>query len=240
MNDGELKAVLKSRLDTVRERIERAAVAAGRAAGEVRLIAVTKSVSARVAKVVFDLGISDGGESRPQNLWAKAAELPDVRWHLIGHLQRNKIERTLPLCHLVHSVDSERLLKALSGYGVSAGKTVRVLLEFNCSREEAKGGFPPGALAELVDAIAVAPGVSVDGLMTMTAYGATEAIARATFAELRELRDELQHRTGQRHPELSMGMSGDFEAAILEGATMVRIGSTLFEGLQEDSVPRGT
>lgn len=220
MTDTELRAVLSERIANVRARIEAARARSGEAASGVKLVAVTKTVSARVAALVVELGLTDLGESRPQALWQKAAAVPGAAWHLIGHLQRNKLERTIPLVSLVHSVDSERLLHALDAFGRARGAPVPVLLEVNCSGEAAKGGFAPDAVP-----VAPLPGVQVRGLMTMAAL---EGDPRPTFARLRELRDALVP-----GGELSMGMSNDFEVAVEEGATLVRLGTTLFEGLGE-------
>jgi len=227
------RTVLSERLAEVRERIVAACNKAGRDPGTVTLIAVTKTVSPEVAALVTELGVSDLGESRPQELWKKAAAIPSARWHLIGHLQRNKIDRTIPLITLMHSVDSERMLEALAAFGSKQGKPVPVLLEVNCSREAAKGGFSTEAMPAIADMAMSLGGISVRGLMTMAAYSDNPEDARPTFAELRRLRDQLRSRTGLELPELSMGMSGDFEVAIEEGATHVRIGTTLFEGLGE-------
>jgi pyridoxal phosphate enzyme (YggS family) len=193
-------------------------------------------VSARVARVAAELGADGLGENRPQELWKKAAAVPTARWHLVGHLQRNKIDRTVPLVTLIHSVDSERLLDALDAFGRKRGQAVPVLLEVNCSREAAKGGFSPEAVPALSDRLVSLAGVSVGGLMTMAAYAGDPQACRPAFAELRRLRDELRSRTGLGLPHLSMGMSNDFEAAVEEGATFVRIGTTLFEGLGEPRV----
>ena len=202
-----------------------------RFAGAVTLVAVTKTVSPRVAALVPELGVRDLGESRPQELWKKAEAVPNAAWHLIGHLQRNKLDRTVPLVSLIHSVDSERLLAALGAFGCKREVPVRVLLEVNCSGEESKGGFAPELLPALADALPALAGVDVRGLMTMAAYEEDPRAARPTFARLRDLRDALRARTGLALPELSMGMSNDFEVAVEEGATFVRIGTTLFEGL---------
>ena len=164
-------------------------------------------------------------------LWKKAAAVPAARWHLIGHLQRNKLDRTVPLVALVHSVDSERLLAALDAFGRARGVPVPVLLEVNCSGEAAKGGFAPADLPALGDTVMSRAGVAVRGLMTMAAYSDDPEAARPTFAALRTLRDDLRARTGLALPDLSMGMSGDFEVGVEEGATFVRVGSTLFDGL---------
>jgi pyridoxal phosphate enzyme (YggS family) len=231
MTESEVRAVLTDRLAAVRGRIADAARRAGRDPAEVTLVAVTKSVTPAVAALAFGLGAVDLGESRPQELWKKAAALAVARWHFIGHLQRNKLDRTVPLVSLIHSVDSERLLAALDDFGRKRGAPVRVLLEVNCSREEAKGGFRPEELPALAGTLPTRTGVAVRGLMTMAAYSDDPAAARPTFAELRRLRDCLHAATGLPLPELSMGMSGDFEVGVEEGATLVRVGSTLFEGL---------
>lgn len=223
--------LLAERLESVKARVAAAARRAGRAPGEVTLVAVTKTVTPAVAAVVAELGTPDLGESRPQELWKKAAAVPAARWHLIGHLQRNKLDRTIPLVSLVHSVDSARLLDALDAFGRKRGTPVPVLLEVNCSREEAKGGLRPDDLPALGDTLVSRAGVEVRGLMTMAAYSDDPGAARPTFAELRQLRDRLRAATGLSLPDLSMGMSGDFEVGVEEGATLVRVGSTLFEGL---------
>lgn len=225
--------VLTERLASVRGRIADACKRVGRDAAAVTLVAATKTVSPEVAAVAVELGIRDLAESRPQELWKKAAAVPTARWHLIGHLQRNKIDRTVPLVTLMHSVDSERVLEALAEFGSKHGTTVPVLLEVNCSREAAKGGFSPGEVPAICDKAVSLSGISLRGLMTMAAYSDNPEDARPVFAELRRLRDDLRSRTGLELPELSMGMSGDFEVAVEEGATLVRIGTTLFEGLGE-------
>jgi pyridoxal phosphate enzyme (YggS family) len=227
------RTILADRLASVRDRITAACRRVGRSADAVTLVGVTKTVPPAIAAIARELGISDLAENRPQELWKKAEAVPDARWHLIGHLQRNKIDRTLPLVTCVHSVDSERLLEALDAFGRKREVPVPVLLEVNCSREESKGGFPPEAVPALSEKLSSLQGVAVRGLMTMAAYSDDPEAARPTFAELRKLRDDLATRSGLALPDLSMGMSGDFEPAIEEGATFVRIGTTLFEGLEE-------
>ena len=229
--EDRIRLVLTERLAAVRGRIAEACRRAGHDPATVTLVAVTKSTTPEVAAVALELGVRELGESRPQELWKKAAAIPSARWHLIGHLQRNKLDRTVPLVAIVHSVDSERLLEALAAFGAKRGTPVPVLLEVNCSREAAKGGFSPDALPAAADRLASLPGVDVRGLMTMAAYSENPEDARPTFAELRRLRDDLRTRTGLPLPELSMGMSGDFEVGVEEGATLVRVGTTLFEGL---------
>jgi pyridoxal phosphate enzyme (YggS family) len=177
--------------------------------------------------------VNDLGESRPQELWRKAGLLPQsVRWHLIGHLQRNKIERTLPLVHRIHSVDSERLLAALDA--LDLGRVVEVSLEFNCGGEASKLGFDPEQARTLGPILRSLKRVRVMGLMTMAPFEDDPERCRPVFTRLRQLREQLRREAGEQHPlgELSMGMSNDFEVAVEEGATAVRLGTVLFEGLQ--------
>lgn len=229
---ADVRTILAERLASVRERIAEACRRAGRTPDGVTLVAVTKTTSPAVAAIASELGMLDLAENRPQELWKKAEAVPSARWHLIGHLQRNKIDRTVPLVTLIHSVDSERLLEALDAFGRKRGTPVSVLLEVNCSREENKGGFAPEAIPDLSEKLSSLGGVSILGLMTMAAYSDDPESARPTFVELRQLRDTLATRSGLALPHLSMGMSGDFEVAIEEGATFVRIGTMLFEGLR--------
>lgn len=225
---------LAENLATVEERLSAACRRAGRERSEVTLVAVTKTVSAETAALLPGLGMHDLGESRPQELWRKAEVVPLVRWHLIGHLQRNKIERTLPLLARIHSVDSLRLLRALETAAESLAdpRPLPALLEFNVSGEASKHGFAPEELNDIAAALAVLKYVRVDGLMTMAAYEDDPERTRPTFAALRELRDRLAAALGRPLPQLSMGMSNDFEIAIEEGATLVRLGTVLFEGIE--------
>lgn len=235
MTDDALRTLLADRVAAVRGRIAAACARAGREPN-VTLIAVTKSVSARVAGMLPELGVPDLGESRPQELWRKAEALKHlpIRWHLIGHLQRNKVERTLPLVHMVHSVDSARLAHAIAEEGTRHGRHPDTLLQVNASREEQKHGFAFDELLALREELARLP-LNIVGLMGMAACSDNPELARATFAELRRFRDRLQREwnpAGFRISQLSMGMSGDFEVAVEEGATLVRVGTTLFEGLE--------
>lgn len=220
----------------VRERIGAAALRSGRRAEDVTLVAVSKYVGADEVRALLAAGCQDLGESRPQELWRKAAALGGeaIRWHLIGHLQRNKIARTLPLVSLLHSGDSLRLLEAAHADGRQSGRRVEALLEVNVSGDAAKHGFHSDELEPLGDALAALSGVQIRGLMCMAGREGDAAAARGEFARLRELRDRLQSAWGNRFAlsELSMGMSGDFEIAIEEGATLVRVGSLLFQGAE--------
>jgi len=218
-------SVLPDRLRAVEDRLAAACRRAGRDRADVRLVAVTKSVSADVAALLPPLGVTDLGESRPRELWRKAAALPaDVRWHLVGHLQRNKIDRTLPLVYRVHSVDSVRLLEAIEA--VEIGRSVDALLEVNCSGEASKHGLAPDEVGSFVPRLERLRRVNVVGLMTMATLEDDPERCRPTFAQLRQLRDLSPAFT-----DLSMGMSNDFEVAIEEGATMIRLGTVLFEGI---------
>ena len=224
-------------LARVRERIARAAESAGRRADEITLVGVTKYVGPGEAAELAAAGCADLGESRPQELWSKATALEPtapIRWHLVGHLQRNKIRRTLPLVALIHSVDSKRLLAAIDQTRRDAddkGPPVNVLLEVNTSGEAAKHGLLPDEVEPLVATAPKYPFVSIRGLMTMAALEGGPDVAAQNFATLRELRDRLKPNAPDcvQLESLSMGMSGDFEIAIREGATIVRIGSALWE-----------
>jgi pyridoxal phosphate enzyme (YggS family) len=232
-----VRAVLAANLAGVEDRLAAACRRAGRERAQVTMVAVTKTVSAGVARVLLELGVRDLGESRPQELWHKAERLPDtVRWHLIGHLQRNKIDRTLPLVEMIHSVDSLRLLSALDEAGERRGRPVEVLLEVNCSGEASKHGFTPAEVPGLATTLRGVKGCRVLGLMTMAAPEDDPERCRPTFALLRRLGEELRREAGDLHPltDLSMGMSNDFEVAVEEGATLVRLGTILFAGLPEE------
>jgi pyridoxal phosphate enzyme (YggS family) len=228
-----LKTLLAANLNAVETRIQAACRRAGRARDTVTLVAVTKSVSVEVAALLPEAGVADLGENRAQEFWSRAVALPSVRWHFVGHLQRNKIERTLPLVHLLHSVDSLRLLHALEREAEKQQRQVNVLLEVNASREANKQGFAPEELASLVTELAKIRQVRVRGLMTMAALTEDPEQCRPTFAGVRELRERLRLQISPPHElvHLSMGMTNDFEVAIEEGATLVRIGTALFAGL---------
>jgi len=194
---------------------------------------VTKTAPIEAAAELVSLGVRDLGESRPQELWRKTAVLPPtVHWHLIGHLQRNKIERTLPLVQRFHCVDSLRLLAALEEEAGRQGRTIDGMLEVNASRETNKHGFTPEDVPGLTVALMTLKHVRLTGLMTMAAYEEDPERCRPTFTALRTLRDRLRQ-AAPAHPlvDLSMGMTNDFEVAVEEGATLVRIGTGLFEGL---------
>ena len=219
----------------VRCRIAETAARCGRSARDITMVAVTKYVGAAEARAVAEAGCRVLGESRPQQLWEKAEALKDrpVAWHMIGHIQRNKVRRTLPLATLIESVDSMRLLETIDAEAASLGQTASILLEVNVSGEQAKHGFAPEAVEPLLEQIAACRNIRVGGLMGMAGWGGTQEDARRDFAALRQLRERLRPNCPREIvlDDLSMGMSGDFPAAIAEGATIVRIGSALFEGI---------
>jgi pyridoxal phosphate enzyme (YggS family) len=231
-----VRGLLQDRLAAVEERLQAACARAGRPRSEVTLVAVTKTVSPRVAACLVELGVQNLGENRPQELWRKAAALPpEVHWHLVGHLQRNKIKRTLPLVHLVHSVDSLRLLEALDQEAGRQHRPIPVLLEVNASGEPGKNGFRPEEIPDLAPHFTRLANLKVSGLMTMAALEEEPQNCRPAFALLRQLRERLRSELGPAYPleHLSMGMSNDFEVAVEEGATLVRLGTVLLEGLGE-------
>ena len=219
-------------LTRVKERMAEVATACGRQPEQILLVAVTKYVGVAEAQAITAAGCRDLGESRPQELWQKAAaaELADIRWHLVGHLQRNKVRRTLPLLSLLHSLDSDRLAQAIDGEVADHPEPFPLLLEVNCSGDATKHGVAPEAVRPLYERLLEMRHLNIRGLMTMAARSDQGGLARKNFARLRELRDELRAEFHAAHglDELSMGMSGDYEDAIREGATIVRIGSALF------------
>ena len=230
---NDVRTILQRNLDAVRERIGTACARCGRNANEILLVGVTKYVGPDVAKALAELGVHDLAESRPQELWKKADAVPEARWHLVGHLQTNKVRRTLPSAALIHSIDRWELAEAISSEAVKQRLEVRGLVEVKLTTEPTKHGFDAEELRLRWEDLRSLPGLTIDGLMGMAALGADEAGRRTAFRRLRELRVEL-HSSDDPLPILSMGMSDDFEIAIEEGATHLRIGSALFEGLPDE------
>ncbi len=194
----------------------------------VRIVAVTKTHGPEAVRAALAAGLEDVGENRVQEALAKQEQLPDapIRWHLIGSLQRNKARHAAGRFALIHSLDRTELADELARRVPGGGKQA-VLVEVNCSGEPQKGGVEPAALAALLERIASLPGLELRGLMTMAPLTSEESAQRAAFSRLRAERDRMQA-AGYELPELSMGMSGDFPAAVEEGATMVRLGTLLF------------
>jgi len=249
------RSPLAEKLDEIRGRIAAAATKAKREPSEVTLVAVTKSAAPEQIREILSLGVADLGESRVQVLTQRAGQLDEfvkrrqlhgeagqpampekIRWHMIGHLQRNKVKPVLPFVHMIHSIDSLRLAEDLDAQCAKLGRRLPVMLQVNASEEPQKHGVAVGAAVHLAEQIDSMPNLQLVGLMTMAPFDAEEKIIRLAFARTREIFEEMRwHKIGGtslRH--LSMGMSNDFEHAIAEGSTMVRVGTSLFGGKVED------
>ncbi len=246
------RSPLAEKIDEVRDRIAAAAVKAKRDPAEITLIAVTKTAGPEQIRESLQLGISDLAESRVQQLVQRAGQLNEflqrrqafgdaivpekLRWHMVGHLQRNKAKQILPIVSLIHSIDSLRLAEELDVLAAKMNKRANVLLQVNASEEPQKSGVAVGAALHLAEQIASMPNLQLAGLMTMAEFEASEPKIRQTFARTKEIFEEIRWQkiggTAVRH--LSMGMSGDFELAIAEGATMLRIGTLLYGGKIQD------
>ncbi len=217
------------------QRIEAACKRSERPASAVKLVAVTKYAQVEWVQTLVRLGVRELGESRPQQLIERVPLIAaEVKWHLIGHLQRNKARRVLQSVSLIHSVDSVRLLRALDRLADELTLRPRLLLEVNISGESAKHGFSTEELVENWQTVLSLNNLQVEGLMSMAPFSDNAENARRVFRRLRELRDRLaeQSPASVALRELSMGMSGDFEVAIEEGSTIVRIGSLLYAGVE--------
>jgi PLP dependent protein len=212
-----------------RARIAAAAERAGRDPAAVRLVAVSKTVAPERVAEALAAGVTDLGENRVQEAVAKRPRLPEgVRWHMVGHLQTNKAARAAATFAVVHSVDSVRLAELLAARRPVGLGDLEVLLEVELTGLPGHTGFAPGDLGGAVEAIGGLDGLRLRGLMTMAPPVADPEQARPAFARLRRLRDEVEQRGGVALPELSMGMSDDYEVAVEEGATMVRLGRAIF------------
>jgi PLP dependent protein len=243
------RSPLAEKLVEVKDRIATAAARAKRDPADVTLIAVTKTAAPEHIREILQLGVGDLGESRVQVLQQRAAQVnefyarqkahdggenmpPKLRWHMIGHLQRNKIKPILPMISLIHSVDSLRLAEELDGHALKAGRKLPVLMQVNASEEPQKFGVAVGAAVHLAEQIDSMENLQLLGLMTMAPLEGDDKTIRQCFSRTREIFEEMKwHKIGGtslRH--LSMGMSNDFELAIEEGATMVRVGTLLFGG----------
>lgn len=217
------------KLATVRARIARAAQRAGRQPSDVELVAVSKTHPPEAVREAMEAGQAIFGESRVQEARAKAPLLPGrLRWHFIGRLQKNKVRPALGCFELIHSVDSLELARQIDRVAGEEGQRPRVLLEVNVAGESTKFGFSAGDLRAEAEALNGLGRLEITGLMGMAPYAEEAEDSRPYFVKLRELRDELRETTGWPLPELSMGMSGDYEVAVEEGATLVRVGSAIF------------
>lgn len=213
----------------VRNRIASACVRSGRSAGDVELIAVSKTFGAEAVREAVAAGQQSFGESRLQEAEPKIAEVGGgLRWHFIGSIQRNKVRRILGCCEVLHSIDSLRLARHVSQVASELGVTPSVFLQVNLAGEETKGGFATAEIRESIAGLAALKSVELRGLMAIPPAVADPEESRPWFRALRELRDELVETAGVDMPFLSMGMSGDYEVAVEEGATHVRVGSAIF------------
>ncbi len=229
---------IAANLATVRSRILQACQRAGRDHREVTLVCVTKYARTEWIEGLLESGVTILGENRPQQLSERAAMFPEhIEWHLVGQLQRNKVRRTLACASVVHSVDSLRLLKRIDTISAEDGRRTRVLLQANLTGETTKAGFEPAQLREEWLQVMALKTVEVTGLMTMAAWSDEPRSARPVFEGLRTLGEELGRRRieqgGRPLTELSMGMSDDFDVAVEAGATLVRLGRCLYQGLTE-------
>lgn len=220
--------MIAEQLQEIRNKVKACAEAAGRQPAAVRLLAVSKTFPAEDILTAYGAGQREFGENRVQEMAEKAPKLPaDCVWHLIGHLQQNKARQALEFASWIHAVDSLSLLKRLNLLAAEMGKSPKIMFEVNVSGEESKFGLKPAEVSEVVKAAVGGPCQPV-GLMTMAPLGASPEELKAVFGGLRELRDKVSSEVGIPLPELSMGMSGDFPAAIAEGSTIVRIGTAIF------------
>ena len=223
--------MIRTNIEAVEERICAACKRAGRDRSEVRLICVTKTKPVEMLQEAYEAGQRDFGENKVQEICRKKPDLPpDIRWHMIGHLQRNKVRQLIGQTAMIHSVDSLRLAETISAEAVKAGIRIPVLIEVNMAGEESKFGLAKEDVEELVRAAAALEGIQISGLMTIAPYTEDPETNRPYFAGLRELAVDI----GQKCIDnvsmsvLSMGMTGDFEVAIEEGATHIRVGTGIF------------
>jgi PLP dependent protein len=216
-------------LDRVRERIAHAAAKSGRSTNDVELVVISKTHPVEKVREAIDAGQTLFGESRVQEARAKIPELPsNVRWHFVGHLQKNKIRHALPLFEMIHSADSLELAQEMNRIAQEGGMHPRVLLEVNVAGEGSKFGFQPDKLRQQMEALLALPRLSILGLMTIPPLAEEAEASRKYFVQLRELRDHLQTEFRVDLAHLSMGMTQDFPVAVEEGATLVRVGTAIF------------
>jgi len=236
-------ATISERISRLKDTIDCACSRAGRSRSEIKLVVVTKSADIEAIKEVISLGLTELGENRVQQLKKVSAQIAEfleggdikaekVRWHMVGHLQRNKVRAVLPIASLIHSVDTLRLAEEINTSATGASLCPEVLLQLNTSMEPQKYGVPVGAAMHLVEQIETLPNLKLVGLMTMAPLTRNKDIVRACFIRAKELFMEMKGEkvVGPEFTELSMGMSSDYEIAIEEGATILRIGSAIFAG----------
>jgi pyridoxal phosphate enzyme (YggS family) len=216
-------------LERVREQIAQSAAKAGRDVNDVELVAIAKMHPAEKAREAVEAGQTLFGESRVQEARAKISELSsNIRWHFVGHLQKNKVRQALPLFEMIHSVDSLALAQDVNRIAEEEGLYPRVLLEVNVAGEGSKFGFAPDDLREQMEALLALPRLSIEGLMCIPPLAVESEDSRRFFVQVRELRDSLEKEFNMKLPQLSMGMTQDFPIGIQEGATLVRVGTAIF------------
>jgi PLP dependent protein len=216
-------------LERVWEQIAQAAAKAGRDVKDVELVAIAKTHPAEKVREAVEAGQTLFGESRVQEARAKIPELSsNIRWHFVGHLQKNKVRQALPLFEMIHSVDSFALAQDINRIAQEEGLHPRVLLEVNVAGEGSKFGFAPDDLREQMEALLALPRLSIEGLMCIPPLAVESEDSRKFFVQVRELRDSLQKEFNMKLPQLSMGMTQDFPIGIQEGATLVRVGTAIF------------
>lgn len=224
--------MIRENMDYVRENIEKACAKAGRDASEVTLIAVSKTKPVELLREAYEAGARDFGENKVQELLDKIPQLPsDIRWHMIGHLQRNKVKYIVDKVCLIHSVDSLRLAEEISREACKRGITVDILIEVNMAGEESKFGSTPQDAGRLVSEIVKLPGIRVKGLMTIAPYVEDAEENRQYFRQLKQLSVDIMAKNTDNSNVgdiLSMGMTGDYSVAVEEGATCVRVGTGIF------------
>jgi pyridoxal phosphate enzyme (YggS family) len=239
-------AKISERIERVKDAINSTCARVGRAPGDIKLIVVTKSATIEAIKEIINLGLVELGENRVQQLKKVSAQIDEflqgggdastlpekVNWHMIGHLQRNKVRQVLPIASLIHSVDTLRLAEEINASAAKLNLCPKVLLQVNTSNEPQKYGVPVGAITHLAEQIETLPNLKLVGLMTMAPLTHNKDVIRACFVRTRELFVEMRGEkiVGPEFTELSMGMSSDYEIAIEEGATILRIGSAVFAG----------
>ena len=223
--------MIRENLEEIRGKIKAACQRAGREEGAVTLIAVSKTKPLEDLREAYEAGARDFGENKVQELTEKIPEMPkDVRWHMIGHLQRNKVKYIVGKVYMIHGVDSLRLAEEISKEAVKQGVSVRILMEVNVAQEETKFGISVSEAPLLAEQIAKLPGISLQGLMTIAPYVDDPEENREIFAKLRQLAVDISRKNIDNicMNVLSMGMTGDYEVAIEEGATYVRVGTGIF------------
>ena len=223
--------MVKENLSIVEQNIQKACARSGRDRSEVQLIAVSKTKPVEMLKEAYDCQIRDFGENKPQEIREKFPQLPeDIRWHMIGPLQRNKIKYIIDKVCMIHSIESVRLAEAVSEEAAKHGRVIPVLVEVNMAGEETKFGIRPEETEDFIREISLLPNIQVNGLMTIAPYTENAEDNRIYFRNLKKLYVDIKEKNIDNvvMSNLSMGMTGDYEVAIEEGATMVRVGTGIF------------